>query len=110
TPAFRTMFGTNNGIAGQVLVNYGTEQQQQHWLPRLASGEVIAAFALTEAEAGSDPSGMRTTALRDGDDYVISGTKRFITNADPSQVLVAFARTDVTAKGTKGISAFLVDA
>lgn len=109
TPAFRSMFGTNNGIAGQVLVNHGTDEQRAHWLPRLAAGETVAAFALTEAEAGSDPSGMRTTAVRDGDDYVITGTKRFITNAGMSQLLVVFARTDPAAVGTKGISAFLVD-
>ncbi|WP_025778253.1 acyl-CoA dehydrogenase family protein [Brevibacterium sp. VCM10] len=109
TPAFRSLFGTNNGIAGQVLVNYGTEQQKKDWLPRLASGEVIASFALTEADAGSDPSGMRTTAVKEGDTYRINGSKRFITNAQLAQVLVVFARTDPNAKGTKGISAFLVD-
>lgn len=110
TPSFRSLVGTNNGIAGQVLVNYGTEQQKQHWLPRIASGEVIASFALTEADAGSDPSGMRATAVKDGDEYVLNGTKRFITNAALAQVLIVFARTDQTATGTKGISAFLVDA
>lgn len=109
TPSFRSLFGTNNGIAGQVLVNYGTPEQQQSWLPRLASGEVIASFALTEAEAGSDPSGLRTTAVREGDTYRINGSKRFITNAQLAQVLVVFARTDPNAIGTKGISAFLVD-
>ncbi|WP_426518169.1 acyl-CoA dehydrogenase family protein [Diaminobutyricibacter sp. McL0618] len=110
TPAFRSLFGTNNGIAGQVLVNYGTEEQKQSWLPRLASGEVIASFALTEADAGSDPSGLRTSAARDGDTYVINGSKRFITNAQLAQVLIVFARTDPTTSGTtKGISAFLVD-
>ncbi|MBP1327321.1 acyl-CoA dehydrogenase [Leucobacter exalbidus] len=109
TPSFRSLFGTNNGIAGQVLVNYGTPEQQQAWLPRLASGEVIASFALTEAEAGSDPSGLRTTAVREGDTYRINGAKRFITNAQLAQVLIVFARTDPAATGTKGISAFLVD-
>lgn len=110
TPAFRSLFGTNNGIAGQVLVNYGTEEQRQSWLPRLASGDVIASFALTEADAGSDPSGMRTTAVKEGDSYRINGSKRFITNAQLAQVLVVFARTDPSTAGTtKGISAFLVD-
>jgi acyl-CoA dehydrogenase len=109
TPAFRSLFGTNNGIAGQVLVNYGTDVQKKQWLPRLASGEVMASFALTEAEAGSDPSGLRTTAVREGDTYRINGSKRFITNAQLSQVLVVFARTDQNATGTRGISAFLVD-
>ncbi len=109
TPSFRSLFGTNNGIAGQVLVNYGTEEQKQEWLPKLASGEVIASFALTEDGAGSDPSGMRTTAVKDGDGYRINGSKRFITNAQLAQVLIVFARTDPNASGTKGISAFLVD-
>ncbi len=109
TAAFRSLFGTNNGIAGQVLVNFGTAEQKQEWLPQLASGEAIASFALTEDGAGSDPSGMRTTAIRNASGYTISGTKRFITNAALSSVLVVFARTDPTASGTKGISAFLVD-
>lgn len=109
TPSFRSLFGTNNGIAGQVLVNYGTEEQKQEWLPKLASGDVIASFALTEAEAGSDPSGLRTTADKEGDTYRINGAKRFITNAQLSQLLIVFARTDRNATGTKGISAFLVD-
>jgi len=109
TPAFRSMFGTNNGIAGQVLVNSGTDEQKQHWLPRLAQG-AIASFALTEAEAGSDPSGLTTKATRDGDGYVISGTKRFITNAPLADVFVVFARTDPAARGTRGISVFLVEA
>ncbi|GAA2096572.1 MULTISPECIES: acyl-CoA dehydrogenase family protein [Brevibacterium] len=108
TPSFRSLFGTNNGIAGQVLVNYGTEEQKQEWLPKIASGEAIASFALTEADAGSDPSGLTTKAVRDGDDYVINGSKRFITNAQLSTVLMVFARTDPDATGTKGISVFLV--
>lgn len=71
SPAFRSMFGTSNGIAGQVLVNAGTPEQRAAWLPRLAAGEVVGAFALTEAEAGSDPSALTTAAVRDGDSYVI---------------------------------------
>jgi acyl-CoA dehydrogenase len=110
SPAFRSMFGTNNGIAGQTITHYGTDEQKRRYLPALASGEAVGCFALTEAEAGSDPSGMRTRAKRDGDDYVINGTKRFITNAELSTVFVVFARTDPDAQGTKGISAFLVDA
>lgn len=110
TVAFRSLFGTNNGIAGQVLVNYGTEEQKLAWLPRLASGEVVASFALTEAEAGSDPTGIRTTAVRDSTGrYVINGSKRFITNAALSNVLVVFARTGPPEAGAKAISAFLVD-
>lgn len=109
TPSFRSLVGTNNGIAGQVLVNYGTEEQKEYWLPRIASGEVIASFALTEVDAGSDPSGMRTSARKVADGYVINGSKRFITNAGLAHLLIVFARTDPEATGTKGISAFLVD-
>jgi acyl-CoA dehydrogenase len=108
TPAFRSMFGTNNGIAGQVLVHSGTAGQKRQWLPRLAAGST-ASFALTEAEAGSDPSGLTTRADRDGDSYLISGAKRFITNAPLADLFVTFARTDPQARGTKGISVFLVD-
>jgi acyl-CoA dehydrogenase len=108
-PAFRSMFGTNNGIAGQTLANHGTEEQKERYLPALAQG-AVACFALTEAEAGSDPSGLRTRAVREGDSYVINGTKRFITNAELSDVFIVFARTNPAAKGTRGISAFLVEA
>lgn len=109
TPAFRSMFGTNNGIAGKVLVNAGTEEQQKRWLPRLAGG-AVASFALTEAEAGSDPSGLTTRAVREGDGYVINGSKRFITNAPLADLFVVFARTGEENHGTKGISVFLVEA
>ncbi|MBO2460147.1 acyl-CoA dehydrogenase family protein [Actinomadura violacea] len=107
SPAFRSMFGTSNGIAGQVLVNSGTDGQKAGWLPRLASGEIVGAFALTEAEAGSDPSTLTTSAVRDGDDYVINGAKRFITNAPEADVFMVFARTG--GAGSRGISTFLVE-
>jgi acyl-CoA dehydrogenase len=107
SPAFRSMFGTSNGIAGQVLVNAGTDEQRETWLPKLASGEIIGAFALTEAEAGSDPSTLTTTAAKDGDDYVIDGAKRFITNAPEADVFMVFARTG--GSGSRGISTFLVE-
>ncbi len=103
SPAFRSMFGTSNGIAGQVLVNAGSAEQKAYWLPRLASGEVVAAFALTEAEAGSDPSRLTTTAVKDGDGYVLTGAKRFITNAPEADVFMVFARTG------ERISTFLVE-
>ncbi|WP_067812253.1 acyl-CoA dehydrogenase family protein [Actinomadura kijaniata] len=108
SPAFRSMFGTGNGIAGQVLVHAGTAEQKAEWLPRLASGEVVGAFALTEAEAGSDPSTLTTAARRDGDDYVIDGAKRFITNAPEADVFMVFARTG--GPGGRGVSTFLVPA
>lgn len=109
TPSFRSMFGTNNGIAGQVLVNFGTPEQQDKYLPGLAAGELIASFALTEPDAGSDPSGLRTKAVKDGDDYLISGQKRFITNAPEADVFMVFARTGDVSEGTKGISVFAVE-
>ena len=110
TPAFRSMFGTNNGIAGQVLVNFGTEAQQEKYLPALAAGEMVASFALTEPDAGSDPSRLRTKAVKHGDGYLISGQKRFITNAPQADVFMVFARTGEVSDGTKGISVFAVDA
>jgi hypothetical protein len=76
TPAFRSMFGTNNGIAGHVLIEGGTDEQKRHLLPGLASGAVTAAFALTEAEAGSDPAGLVTRARRDSVEWVIDGANR----------------------------------
>jgi acyl-CoA dehydrogenase len=108
SPALRSMFGTNNGIAGHVLLEGGTEAQKKEWLPRLASGEATASFALTEAEAGSDPSTLTTSAARDGDTWVLNGSKRYITNAPIADVFMVFARTNPTAKATRGISTFLV--
>lgn len=109
-PAFRSMFGTNNGIAGQVLVNFGTPDQRLRYLPGMASGDLIASFALTESEAGSDPSTLRTRAVRDGDSYRITGQKRFITNAPQADLFMVFARTDPDSRGAAGISAFVVPA
>jgi len=108
--ALRSMFGTNNGIAGQVLVHYGTAAQQAAWLERIASGEVVASFALTEPGAGSNPAGLRTRAVRDGDDWVISGSKRFITNAPVAGLFLVFARTREATAGDPGIAVFLVPA
>jgi acyl-CoA dehydrogenase len=110
SPAFRSLFGTNNGIAGQVLVMGGTDEQRKHWLPRLASGEVVASFALTEPDAGSDPSSLVTSARLDGDGWVIDGLKRYITNAPAADVFVVFARTDPDAPRGKGIGVFIVPA
>ncbi|MFI1018647.1 acyl-CoA dehydrogenase family protein [Streptomyces sp. NPDC020965] len=107
--AFRSMFGTNIGIAGQVLVNYGSPEQRETWLPRLAGG-AVASFALTEAEAGSDPSGMTTRAVDTGDGhYEISGAKRFITNAAVADIFMVFARSGEGRRTTDGISCFLVE-
>ena len=106
--AFRSMLGTNNGIAGQVLVGYGTDDQRAQWLGGLASGELVAAFALTEDGAGSNPAGLRTRASRDGDDWVIDGRKRFITNAPIADLFVVFARTRPPDDSGPGIAVFLV--
>ncbi|EOM76975.1 acyl-CoA dehydrogenase [Rhodococcus rhodnii LMG 5362] len=108
--ALRSMFGTNNGIAGQVLVGFGTDEQREQWLERIASGEVVASFALTEPGAGSNPAGLRTKAVRDGDDWVISGEKRFITNAPIADLFVVFARTRPADDSGTGIAVFLVPA
>ena len=114
SPAFRSLFGTNNGIAGQVLVLAGTEEQRKQWLPRLASGEVVASFALTEPDAGSDPSRLVTSAAPvsgpDGDGWVIDGLKRYITNAPAADVFMVFARTDPEAPPGRGIGVFIVPA
>lgn len=108
--ALRSMFGTNNGIAGQVLVGFGTDEQKSEWLGRLASGEVVSSFALTEPGAGSNPAGLRTRAERTGDDWVITGAKRFITNAPEADLFVTFARTRPRDEEGEGIAVFLVPA
>jgi acyl-CoA dehydrogenase len=110
--ALRSMFGTNNGIAGQVLVGFGTDEQKSRWLEPMASGDVVASFALTEPGAGSNPSGLRTKAVRDGsgDDaaWVITGQKRFITNAPTADLFIVFARTRPADDDGAGIAVFLV--
>lgn len=108
--ALRSMFGTNNGIAGQVLVGFGTDEQKAQWLEGIASGAVVASFALTEPGAGSNPSGLRTKAIRDGDDWVLDGEKRFITNAPLADLFVVFARTRPADENGTGIAVFLVPA
>ena len=108
--ALRSMFGTNNGIAGQVLVGFGTDDQKTRWLEGIASGEVVASFALTEPGAGSNPAGLRTKAVRDQDEWVINGQKRFITNAPTANLFVVFARTRPADADGAGIAVFLVPA
>ncbi|MDE4274997.1 acyl-CoA dehydrogenase family protein [Phaeobacter gallaeciensis] len=108
--SFRSMIGTNVGIGAQGIVMEGTPEQKQQYLPGLASGELIASFALTEPDNGSDASHIRTSARRDGDDYVINGTKRYITNAVRANVFTLFARTNPDEPGAGGVSAFLLPA
>lgn len=109
SPCFRSLFGTTVGIGSQGILMDGTPAQKDKYLPKLASGELIASFALTEPEAGSDAASLRTTAIRDGDHYVVNGTKRFITNAPHAGIFTLMARTDPADKGAGGVSAFIVE-
>jgi len=109
SPAFRSVIGTNVGIGSQGVVMFGRDDQKKAWLPKLASGEAVASFCLTEPGAGSDAAAIRTSAVRKGNQhYVVNGTKRFITNANRAAVFTLMARTDPGNKGAGGISAFLV--
>jgi len=110
SPAFRSVIGTNVGIGSQGVVMFGTDAQKNEWLPKLASGEVVASFALTEPGAGSDAASIKVSAVRDGNAYVVNGTKRFITNANRAGVFTLMARSDPGRKGASGISAFIVPA
>ena len=110
SPAFRSIIGTTVGIGSQGILMDGTDAQKAKYLPGLATGELIASFALTEPEAGSDAASLKTTAIRDGDHYVVNGTKRYITNAPHASLFTLMARTDPQIKGAAGVSAFIVDA
>ena len=110
SPAFRTVIATNIGIGSQGIIMDGTEEQKKHYLPKLAAGELIGSFALTEPDAGSDAGSLKTSARLEGDNYVLNGTKRFITNAPRAGVFTLMARTGSREDKTRGISAFLVDA
>ena len=109
SPAFRSIMGTNNGIGSAAVVFNGTEEQKQKYLPKYASGDWISCFCLTEPEAGSDAASLKTTAVRDGDHYIINGTKRYITNAKVAHTFNVMARTDPDNKGARGISSFIVE-
>ena len=109
SPAFRSYIGTNNGIGSIGILLDGTEEQKQRYLPPLASGELLSSFCLTEPDAGSDAASLKTTAVRDGDSYVLNGTKRFITNAPHAGIYTVMARTSADIKGAGGISAFIVE-
>jgi acyl-CoA dehydrogenase len=110
SPAFRSLIGTNNGIGSAAIVFDGTEKQKQTYLPKYASGELIGSFCLTEPDVGSDAAAVKTTAVKKGDEYIINGTKRYITNAPRAGTFTVMARTDSSIKGAKGISAFIIDA
>jgi acyl-CoA dehydrogenase len=110
SPAFRSVIGTTVGIGSQGIVFDGTDEQKQKYLPRMATGEIIASFALTEPGSGSDAGSLKTTARREGDHYVVNGTKRFITNAPHAGIFTLMARTNPGVKGSAGVSAFIVEA
>ena len=109
SPAFRSIMGTNNGIGSAAVVFNGTEAQKQKYLPKYASGEWISCFCLTEPDAGSDAASLKTSAVRDGDHYILNGTKRYITNAKVAHTFNVMARTDPENKGARGISSFIVE-
>lgn len=109
SPAFRSMFGTNIGIGSQAIVIAGTPEQKKKYLPALASGDLIGSFALTEPDAGSDAMAIRTSAVKDGDHYVLNGTKRYITNAPVAGLFSVMART-APERRADSISCFLVEA
>ena len=114
SPAFRSLFGTTVGIGSQGILMDGTPEQKARSLPKMASGEIIASFALTEPDAGSDAASLRTSAVRgtdaQGEHYIVNGTKRYITNAPQAGVFTLMARTNPADKGAGGVSAFIVDA
>ena len=109
SPAFRSVFGTNNGIGAQGILIDGTPEQKARYVPPLATGEILSSFCLTEPDVGSDAASLRTTAVRDGDHYVLNGTKRYITNGPEADLFTVMARTDPDKKGAGGISAFIVE-
>lgn len=108
SPAFRSVFGTNVGIGSQALIIDGSHEQKQAYLPKMATGECIGSFCLTEPESGSDAASVRTTARKEGDYYRLNGTKRYITNAPKADLFTVFARTNPEEPGARGVSAFLV--
>lgn len=106
--AFRSVVGTNIGIGSQGILMDGTPEQKAEYLPRIASGDLIVSFALTEPDAGSDAASLKTKGVKDGSDYILSGTKRFITNAPRAGAFTLMARTEEPGAG--GITAFIVPA
>jgi len=107
-PSSALLLHLNHTLVGQGLALFGSEELKRRYLPRVASGEVMAAFALTEPGAGSDPAALATTARRDGDDWLLNGTKNFVTAGDRAAFGLVAALTE-PALGAKGISVFLVD-
>ncbi|MGW2680555.1 acyl-CoA dehydrogenase family protein [Streptomyces sp. NPDC001436] len=108
--AVRGIVSVSLGLVAKTLAAWGTEEQKRAWLPRLCSGEALGCFGLTEPGTGSDAAALTTRAVRDGDAYVITGSKMFITNGTWADLVLLFARTDPADPGHRGISAFLVPA
>jgi acyl-CoA dehydrogenase len=108
-PVFRSLVGINNGLGSWSIVAMGSDAQREAYLPRLATGELIAAFCLTEPDSGSDAGSLTTSARRDGDEWMLNGTKRYITNAPDAGIFLVFARTDPNTTDASGVSAFLVE-
>ena len=106
---YRSRFSTTIGLCSQAILDFGTEEQKQKYLPGMANGKIIGSFALTEPNAGSDASSLETEAIKEGDSYIINGRKKYITNAPYADVFLVMAKTDLSAKGSNGISSFLVD-
>ena len=106
---YRSRFSTTIGLCSQAILDFGTEEQKQKYLPGMARGEIVGSFALTEPNAGSDASSLETEAIKEGDNYVINGRKKYITNAPYADIFLVMAKTDSSAKGSEGISSFIVD-
>lgn len=109
SPVFRSYFGTSNGVGTLGILIDGSEEQRRQYLPRIAKGDLVASFCLTEPDAGSDAASLVTKAERQGDHYVLNGTKRFTTNSPHAGLFTVFARTAPKSEGPRGISAFLVE-
>ena len=106
--ALSTNVMVHSDIVAPYLSHLGNDEQKQQWLPKMVSGEAVGAIAMTEPGAGSDLQAMRTSAVRQGDDYILNGSKTFITNGQHADMVIVAAKTDPSA-GAKGVSLFLVD-
>jgi acyl-CoA dehydrogenase len=107
--SFRSAIGINNGVGSHGLLTYGSDAQRERYLARMAAGEMIAAFCLTEPDCGSDAAALRTSARLDGGEWVLNGVKRYITNAPSADVFTVIARTDADSRDHRGLSAFIVE-
>ena len=110
SPSFRSLIGTTVGVGGKTIALDGTPEQKQRYLPSIARGETVVSFCLTEPGSGSDAAGLRTSARKDGDSWVLNGTKRFISNAPTADLFSVMARSEAGSQGSRGVSAFLVEA